>query len=66
MTSLVYAARVKLITNSANKNQDSEEVAKLRAIIKALKVRGGSKESGLELSLGLGPGYGSPYTRALA
>lgn len=38
MTSLAYAARVKLITNNANKNQDSEEVAKLKAIIKALKV----------------------------
>jgi hypothetical protein len=40
VTSLAYAARVKLITNSANKNQDSEEVAKLKAIIKALKVGG--------------------------
>lgn len=38
VTSLAYAARVKLITNNANKNQDSEEVAKLKAIIKALKV----------------------------
>jgi hypothetical protein len=42
VTSLAYAARVKLITNSANKNQDSEEVAKLKAIIKALKVPTGA------------------------
>lgn len=39
VTSLAYASRVKLITNNANKNQDSEEVARLKAIIKALKVR---------------------------
>jgi hypothetical protein len=41
----VYATRVKSITNQANKNQDSEEVAKLkeemrrmRATIAALRV----------------------------
>ncbi|OQR89178.1 kinesin [Thraustotheca clavata] len=37
-TSLSYASRVKLITNNANKNSDSEEVAKLKAIIKQLKA----------------------------
>lgn len=36
-TSLVYASRVKLITNDANKQSDSEEVAKLRRIIRDLK-----------------------------
>ncbi|CAN0355447.1 unnamed protein product, partial [Phaeothamnion confervicola] len=38
VTSLMYASRVKLITNSANKNQDSEEVARLKAIIRKLKA----------------------------
>lgn len=37
-TSLVYASRVKLITNNANKNSDSEEVARLKAIIRQLKA----------------------------
>ncbi|RHY44135.1 hypothetical protein DYB38_004038 [Aphanomyces astaci] len=37
-TSLSYASRVKLITNQANKTSDSEEVAKLKAIIKQLKA----------------------------
>ena len=36
-TSLVYASRVKLITNDANKQSDSEEVAKLRRIIRDLQ-----------------------------
>ena len=36
-TSLTYASRVKLITNNANKNQDSEEVARLKGIIAKLK-----------------------------
>ncbi len=36
-TSLTYASRVKLITNNANKNAESEEVAKLKRIIKQLK-----------------------------
>jgi len=37
VTSLNYAARVKLITNNANKAQDSEEVAQLKQIIRELK-----------------------------
>ena len=41
-TSLVYAARVKLITNDASKQSDSEEVAKLKRIIKDLKAGGTS------------------------
>ncbi|ETV91536.1 hypothetical protein H310_13918 [Aphanomyces invadans] len=39
-TSLSYAARVKLITNQASKTSDSEEVAKLKAIIKQLQAGG--------------------------
>ncbi|KAF0719548.1 Aste57867_962 [Aphanomyces stellatus] len=37
-TSLSYAPRVKLITNQANKNSDTKEVAKLKQIIKQLKA----------------------------
>jgi hypothetical protein len=37
-TSLTYAARVKLITNNANKNQDGAEVSRLKAIIKKLQA----------------------------
>jgi hypothetical protein len=36
-TSLVYAARVKLITNSAEKQQESAEVARLKKIIARLQ-----------------------------
>jgi hypothetical protein len=37
-TSLSYASRVKLITNNANKNADSEQVNRLKAIIKQLRA----------------------------
>lgn len=37
-TSLSYASRVKLITNSANKNAESEEISKLKAIIRQLRT----------------------------
>ena len=37
-TSLTYASRVKLITNDANKNQESEEVARLKKVIHDLKA----------------------------
>ncbi|KAF1789659.1 Kinesin-like protein [Phytophthora cactorum] len=37
-TSLTYASRVKLITNSANKNSESEQVNRLKAIIKQLRA----------------------------
>lgn len=37
-TSLQYASRVKLITNSANKNADSERVNALKTIIKQLRA----------------------------
>ncbi|DAZ94896.1 TPA: hypothetical protein N0F65_008040, partial [Lagenidium giganteum] len=37
-TSLTYASRVKLITNNANKNAESELVSKLKGIIKALRA----------------------------
>ncbi|KAL7688703.1 putative kinesin-like protein [Plasmopara halstedii] len=38
VTSLTYASRVKLITNSANKNSESEQVSRLKAIIKQLRA----------------------------
>eukprot|EP00947_MAST-08B_sp_MAST-8B-sp1_P001626 g1626.t1 len=41
-TSLVYASRVKLIKNDASKQSDSEEVAKLKRIIKQLRETGSS------------------------
>ena len=37
-TSLSYASRVKLITNTANKNAESEEISKLKSIIRQLKA----------------------------
>ena len=37
VTSLTYAARVKEIKNTASKNADNKEVAKLKAIIEKLK-----------------------------
>lgn len=37
-TSLTYASRVKLITNSANKNAESELVNRLKGIIKQLRA----------------------------
>lgn len=36
-TSLMYAARVKKIVNNASKQAESEEVARLKAIIKRLQ-----------------------------
>lgn len=38
VTSLTYAARVKEIKNTANKNADSKEVAHLKAIIAKYKA----------------------------
>lgn len=38
VTSLTYAARVKEIKNTANKNADSKEVAQLKAIIAKYKA----------------------------
>lgn len=38
VTSLTYAARVKEIKNTANKNADNKEVAKLKSIIEKLKA----------------------------
>jgi hypothetical protein len=38
MTSLLYASRVKKITNNASKNQDSEQIARLKAIIRNLRA----------------------------
>ena len=37
ITSLTYAARVKLITNDASKNADNKEIARLKGIIAKLK-----------------------------
>ncbi len=46
-TSLQYAARVKLITNSAEKAQESAEVARLKAQIAALRAgRAGAATAG--------------------
>ena len=36
--SLAYASRVKVITNAAKKNDESKEIARLRAIIRKLKA----------------------------
>ena len=41
-SSLVYASRVKLITNTAEKKSEGEEVHALNAIIKELVASGGS------------------------
>jgi kinesin family protein C2/C3 len=41
ISSLVYASRVKLITNSAEKKSETEESTKLRQIIDELKASGG-------------------------
>ncbi len=38
VTSLTYASRVKLITNDAQKNADSKEITRLKAIIKKLQT----------------------------
>ncbi|KAE8908194.1 Kinesin-like protein [Phytophthora fragariae] len=38
VTSLTYASRVKLITNNANKNSESEQVNRLKALIKQLRA----------------------------
>ena len=42
-TSLVYAARVKLIKNEAKKESDSEAVAYLKKIIHEFETQGSSK-----------------------
>mmetsp|Transcript_29919 Transcript_29919/g.69186 ORF Transcript_29919/g.69186 Transcript_29919/m.69186 type:complete len:1476 (-) Transcript_29919:369-4796(-) len=39
-TSLLYASRVKLITNSAEKEKESKEISRLKAIIEKLKAGG--------------------------
>lgn len=38
LTSLAYAARVKMITNDASKNQESKEITRLKGQIAALKA----------------------------
>jgi kinesin family member C2/C3 len=38
VTSLTYAARVKLITNDATKNTDNKEIARLKSVIKKLQA----------------------------
>ena len=51
--SLMYASRVKLITNKAAKNADSKEVARLKDIIKRLKAGDleASEEGEMDLSI---------------
>jgi hypothetical protein len=38
LTSLLYASRVKLITNDASKSVDNEEISRLKNVIKDLKA----------------------------
>ena len=47
-TSLVYASRVKTITNNASKNAEKEEVTKLKKIIANLKAGGTGVIPGME------------------
>ena len=51
VTSLIYASRVKLIKNTANKNAESEEVAQLKAIIKNLKAGGTGELAGVDIAV---------------
>jgi hypothetical protein len=44
ISTLVYAARVKLITNTAKKEEDSAEVTRLKRIIKRLKAGDAAEE----------------------
>jgi len=44
-SALVYAARVKLITNSAEKQQETQQIRRLKAIIAELR-RGGTVSAG--------------------
>jgi hypothetical protein len=56
-TSLVYASRVKLITNNADKNTDNAEISRLKKIIADLKA-GGTGEVGDEEEDGEDDGEG--------
>mmetsp|Transcript_6672 Transcript_6672/g.10517 ORF Transcript_6672/g.10517 Transcript_6672/m.10517 type:complete len:243 (-) Transcript_6672:846-1574(-) len=53
ISSLTYASRVKLITNSAGKAEESEQVSELKKVIKQLRESGGTstllEEMGLDL-----------------
>ena len=51
ITSLNYAARVKLIKNNANKQAETEEVAQLKAIIKDLKAGGKGEIAGVDIMI---------------
>lgn len=57
LTSLLYATRVKKITNQATKAQDSAEVARLKAIIRELKA--GNFQAG-DTDLDAAAGGGEP------
>jgi len=46
LTSLLYASRVKLITNDASKSVDNEEISRLKNVIKDLKAGGNGGEVG--------------------
>lgn len=54
VTSLSYASRVKLITNNADKNTDSEEVARLKRQIAALKAGKAAEDEDDEAAGGAG------------
>jgi hypothetical protein len=47
-TSLMYASRVKTITNNASKNAEKEEVTRLKKIIASLKAGGTGVIPGME------------------
>jgi hypothetical protein len=49
VTSLMYATRVKTITNKANKNNESEEVAQLKATISELEKKLSASEVGADV-----------------
>ncbi len=49
VTSLTYAARVKLISNDASKNAENREITRLKGIIAALKKGEELGEDDLEL-----------------
>jgi len=44
LNSLMYASRVKLIKNNAEKHDESEEINKLKRIITELKANGGTSK----------------------
>lgn len=52
VTSLMYATRVKTITNKASKNNESEEVAQLKATISELEKKLSASGVGADIENG--------------